>query len=269
MDSYLIDVEQELENPTGRLVPYFQPIVPLHSSRKPTLFEVLVRWECAEHGLVFPGRFIRHVEASPVKAMQLTQLMISLATGNVRKLHASIAITINLPAKLLSTPELRDELVQACKGFPANDVHIEITEHYSLSDLTIAKQQIQQLRAAGFRVVLDDFGAGESGIARLVELPITGIKFDQSLFRAATKSPKALVILRNLVQIASELDLSTVIEGIETSEDYAFVAKHLGDYPVLLQGYWFGRPSPMLETPSPVDQHSSSSFHCPLLQPIL
>ena len=103
-------------------------------------------------------------------------------------------------------------------GFPASRLEVEITEKALVKDMAAAKQVIAALRSAGVKVLLDDFGAGYSGLGYLRELELDGIKIDRSFISTLRTQEKSRKIIKAIQDLATSLGLATVAEGIENEE---------------------------------------------------
>jgi EAL domain-containing protein (putative c-di-GMP-specific phosphodiesterase class I) len=126
-------------------------------------------------------------------------------------------------------------------GFPAAQLELEITESALLGDLDLAIEHLRHWKALGVQIALDDFGTGYSSLVYLARLPIDRLKLDQSLVRRMTTDKKCLIIIRSILALAEELDISVLAEGIETEHQLAMITD-LGC--PRAQGYLLGRPMP-------------------------
>ena len=103
---------------------------------------------------------------------------------------------------------------------------------------------IRRLQALGFRILLDDFGSGYSSLTMLNHLSIDVLKLDKTLIQDSDSRPNTRKILRSLIRLAQELGIEVVAEGVETKEQFAFLAQAGCDY---IQGYYYARPEPAAE----------------------
>jgi EAL domain-containing protein (putative c-di-GMP-specific phosphodiesterase class I) len=125
-------------------------------------------------------------------------------------------------------------------------VEIEVTEDAMVSDIATAKAILTSFKNLGMRVALDDFGTGYSSLRHLAELPLDTLKIDQSFVRSMNSGENGLVIVKSIVQLAKNLGLGLIAEGIET-EQQAILLRGLGcDHG---QGFYLGRPSPGIARP--------------------
>ncbi|SFS10595.1 EAL domain, c-di-GMP-specific phosphodiesterase class I (or its enzymatically inactive variant) [Granulicella pectinivorans] len=124
-------------------------------------------------------------------------------------------------------------------GFPCNLLIFEITETEQVQDRAHLRGIVAEYRRLGFKVALDDFGAGHSGLNLLADFPTDIIKLDMELTRDLPNRPTALLILKTMVRLAEELGSELVAEGVETVEEFEAL-KACGVR--LMQGYLFARP---------------------------
>jgi EAL domain-containing protein (putative c-di-GMP-specific phosphodiesterase class I) len=235
----LIDVRRALENEA--VAPCFQPIVELRSGRLAG-FEVLARWEHPEHGLILPENFISLAEENGLIG-QLTQQILrkSFLSAPVLPLPLFLAVNISpVQLRYLSLPsQIRDAAED--KGFPLNQLTVEITESALVNNLERARKIATELRGMGCKLALDDFGTGYSSLRHLQELPFNQLKIDRSFVQSMTSERDSRKIVAAVVGLGYSLGMVTVAEGVET-EEQADMLLWLGCE--LGQGWLFGRPQP-------------------------
>ena len=123
-------------------------------------------------------------------------------------------------------------------------LQLEITESAVLENIALARQELESLAAAGFRLALDDFGTGYSSLLTLQKLPFDALKIDKSFVQKAERDDKSRGLVESCVSIAQKLDLDCVAEGVE-SELQCLLLRGMGcDF---YQGYLFDRPLPATE----------------------
>jgi len=146
--------------------------------------------------------------------------------------------------------DLRDEPLLA-PGSPlaaiADRVILEITERASLEDVPDLRARITALRAQGFRIALDDLGAGYAGLTCVADLAPDIVKIDMSLIRGVHRDPTRRRLVRAIAELSSELAIETVAEGVESAEERNALRETGCD---LMQGYLFGRPAAGFVVPS-------------------
>jgi diguanylate cyclase (GGDEF)-like protein len=201
-----IEVEPVVELATGRIVST----------------EALVRWHHPVRGTLRPGLFLPLAERNGL-IVPLTTLVLDRAVAACaawRDAGVDIGISVNLSARSLLDTMLPDT-VAACLarwGLPADRLVLEITESIVLSDADRALGLLADLRRLGVRLSLDDFGTGYSSLTHLSELPIQQLKIDRSFVSQVHDSKRDRAIVRAVADLARNLDLEVVAEGIEKPE---------------------------------------------------
>lgn len=233
------DLRIAVEN--DQIVPYFQPIQDLRTGHV-SCYEVLARWPHPERGLVPPGQFIQiAVDAGLIGALTLN--LLRRACDVTKDWPGAPRIAINIAPVQLRDAALAQNLLRLLSGcgFPPGRLEIEVTEEALVGDIATAKVTLASLKNLDVRVALDDFGTGYSSLQHLSQLPVDTLKIDQSFVRSINESENALMIVKAIVQLAKNLGLGLVAEGIET-EEQAIVLGALGCERG--QGYYLGRPQP-------------------------
>lgn len=233
----------------GRLQAAYQPIIKL-ADRQIEAEEVLARILTPD-GEIWPASIF--IEACSqfnlVHRIDEAMLRQALMRCAQRTLKGDRHLYfINVSGDLLRHPELIDEIIGCiqeqcliCGKDPASPkpLVLEITERELLGDTQHALQSLQPFLNFGLRLALDDFGKGYSTFRHLVDLPISFLKIDARLVQQSHTEPKARAVIRHIQQLAEELELTTIGEGVET-EATAQLLQNLGiDW---AQGYYFGRP---------------------------
>jgi EAL domain-containing protein (putative c-di-GMP-specific phosphodiesterase class I)/ActR/RegA family two-component response regulator len=210
----------------------FQPIVDW-GGRKLHGYEALVRSD---------GPFARPNEilAAAEKLGRLDDLGRAIrrrVASQVAACPAQVSLFVNLHARDLEDPDLVDRASALAQV--AGRVVLEITERAALEEISDIHTRVEQLRALGFRLALDDLGAGYAGLASFASIEPDVVKLDMSLVRGVDVSPLKQTVVRSVVGLAADLRIEVISEGIELpTERDALVA--LGGN--LFQGYLFGKP---------------------------
>lgn len=231
----------------GQMEVHFQPIVST-GRRQPSHIEALTRWRHPELGMVPPDRFIPVAESDPAVIDNLTTWLIGAVIETRKSLGRAgvfVPISVNLSAINLHTLSFPDEVAARLldAGIACSDIAFELTESAAVSNVDEMVDILTRLRLKGFRLMMDDFGIGYSSLHALRQLPFSAIKLDRS-FIADIDTPDSFAIVKSVIDLAHEMGLETVAEGVET-EDAAQLLTRLGV--TSLQGYLFSRPLPYPE----------------------
>jgi diguanylate cyclase (GGDEF)-like protein len=207
--------------------------------------EALVRWQHPERGLVPPLEFIPFAEETGfihelslwVADEAARLLALWRDEGLLPRLSINLSVHDLMQAELVT--QLQDRLSR--HGVPAQALCLEITESAIMNDPKRALQTLQALKTLGCKLSIDDFGTGYSSYATLRNLPVDELKIDMSFVKAMERVPKDAMIVRSIIEVAHNLDLSVVAEGVENEA----IVQQL----VLLgcdegQGWHIGRPMP-------------------------
>jgi diguanylate cyclase (GGDEF)-like protein/PAS domain S-box-containing protein len=221
---------------------HFQPIIEV-STEKIVGVEALIRWHDPQRGLVYPDDFIPTAEASGL-IVRLGEWMMNNAIPQVREWHRKIedlCLAVNISARQFHAPNLCERLVEILRthDFPAGSIELEITESMALSDVSHAIEMVRQLKNAGVRIAVDDFGTGHSSLSYLRRFDIDHIKIDRSFIAGIGMERSDETIVKAIIAMGHSLGLRIVAEGVETREQFAFLKAHGCDR---VQGYLFSRP---------------------------
>src|SRR5215469_3395648 len=192
--------------------------------------EALARWHDAEQGWIAPDAFIpvaeQHGLIRELTLHVMDAAMRQTALWNRHGLDLSIAI--NLSPILLERGELVQEIseLQQQHGLRAEQIVLEVTESSLLRDLAIALGVLTRLRLRGFRLSLDDYGTGFSSMQQLTRIPFTELKIDRTFVHGAHERDSLQVILRSALEMASQLGIETVAEGVECLQDWRLLRQY-------------------------------------------
>ncbi len=229
----------------GELRLYLQPKLALADGRLIGA-EALVRWQHPERGLVPPAQFIPFAEQTGF-IRHLTLWMFEQAARHWQVLSEAaghpLRLAVNLSTRDLLDQDLPDKLagLLARHGAPAGAFCLEITESAIMDDPQRAEATLQRLAARGFKLSIDDFGTGYSSLAYLKRLPVSELKIDKSFVMGMARDAGDAKIVRSTVDLAHNLGLSVVAEGVESAEIWN--ALHRLDCDEA-QGFHMSRPLP-------------------------
>ncbi len=226
-------LEASLERALGSLWMAFQPIIQRQTGRR-FGFEALMRTR--ESSLPHPGAVIEAAERLG-RLPELGRTIRDTTAAAFAAAPADAVLFINLHTLDLLDPALYEDspLRQI-----AERVVLEITERSTIDDVKDAYQRVSQLRGAGFRVAIDDLGAGYAGLSSFAALEPEIVKLDMSLIRGVHSSPIRQRVVRSMITLCNDMNIQVVAEGIEEQPEHDCIAAMGCD---LLQGYLYGRPS--------------------------
>jgi diguanylate cyclase (GGDEF)-like protein/PAS domain S-box-containing protein len=221
---------------------HYQPVVEL-GSRRMRGVEALLRWRSPD-GVVPPNTFIPLAERTgliaPITEWVVERVCRQRVEWAARGIDLEMAL--NFPAALWEPAVIRDLLATIDRhGVDPADLLVEITESTAMMETTDSEALIELITSSGLRLAIDDFGTGYSSLSRLKQLPCRTLKVDRSFVRDLPGDADSAAMTVAIVQLAGNLGLEALAEGIET-EDQAAVLASLGCD--VGQGFLFGRPLP-------------------------
>ncbi|RVE87852.1 EAL domain-containing protein [Sinorhizobium meliloti] len=235
-------LEQALRNAiiAGGIDVHFQPIVDLRSDR-PVGFEALARWCDADLGYVSPAVFVPFAEERGF-IDALSEMLLRKAARAALSWPEDLFLSFNLSSVQLIDPATSARLLAiiAQVGLDPRRLELEITETAAMADAGTAQRIVTELRAAGVRVSLDDFGTGQSSLGRLRDFSLDKVKIDRTFVSGISTDRTSEHIVKAIVSMCEGLELAVVAEGIEHSSE-ALKLKALGCG--LGQGYFYGKPA--------------------------
>ncbi len=253
-----LQLEEELRNALrseAGLTLYYQPIYDL-SSRKVSKLEALVRWRHPLHGLLAPDRFIGIAEANGLIA-ELDNWVLRKACEDLAALSrhgfAELKIAVNCSALNLAREELAEEIANALSsaGVAPQRLELEVTENALMGNIDSTVALLRQIRNLGVSLSIDDFGTGYSSLAYLKRLPLNTLKIDRSFIQDVPQSTQDKEIVQAIIVMAHTLHLQVVTEGVESEQQYEFLAQYGCDF---IQGYLLSRAMPLEELPGMIDE---------------
>ncbi len=213
------DLRQAIER--GQLGLHYQPKVDLRTGRVIGI-EALVRWQHPVHGMILPSRFIGLAEQigfiKPLTFFVLEEVLDQCRRW--RQAGLTVMVAVNLSAGSLHESHLADELadvIERCDADPSW-LELEITESVVMSDPARAMEILTRLHGMGLQLTIDDFGIGHSSLSYLKRLPVRGMKIDQSFVMDMARHDD--VIVRSTIDLAHNLGLEVVAEGVENAETW-------------------------------------------------
>jgi len=220
----------------------FQPIVAMESARL-VGFEALIRWPHSERGIVLPGNFIALAEELglivPIGLWVLREACEQLKRWQ-EHFHGPLFMSVNLSRLQLIDPGLVRNVqgILAGTGIPPDSLVLEITESTIIDNMDSLQAVLSKLRDEGVRLAMDDFGTGHSSLSFLHRTPMDTLKIDRSFVSSPGNPRDYGAIINTVIQLAHNLNMEVVAEGIETVEQLALLQTLDCDYG---QGFLFSK----------------------------
>lgn len=232
---------------------HYQPIVDIRTNEVAG-FEALMRWNNPDRGIVRPDLFMGIAEETSL-IVPIGHWIVKKTFRDFAKLkqnlkaegayHRKLFLSINVAAKQFNDPNLFNVISETAKYYSIkpNEIKLEITERVLLAGAFVF-DWIARARKEGYSVALDDFGTGYSSLSYLANLEVNNLKIDKSFVEKMITDSKSKSIVRSLLQMAKDLNLTVIAEGVETQEEWDILRKFGCTF---IQGYYFSKPLPMSE----------------------
>ncbi len=233
---------------SGEFTPFYQPKLDL-SSRKIIGLEALPRWYASGVGWISPAEFIPVAESTGA-IIPLAECILFAACKQTKYWQENgfpeLSVSVNLSPLQLDKKNIvsRVEGILSQTGFDAKFLELEVTESVLIQNSLSALNALNEFKKIGIRLAIDDFGTGYSSIGYLTTFPFDVLKLDQIFARSIHLSQTQMVI-RSMANLARQLGLITVLDGIEDKKELA-MARHLGCDQA--QGHAIHPPQPAAET---------------------
>jgi diguanylate cyclase (GGDEF)-like protein len=246
-----------LESDSDKLFMCYQPVHHVQHADKLSM-EALLRWRHPIFGFIAPPEIIDIAEEHGLGDAlgdwifgRVFNDLSSLPFWQIERISVAVNLsesmfTMNLPSKL-------DQLIQR-SAILHEQLILELTETIALHDFTTSQQILSALRKNQIRIALDDFGTGFSSLAYLKDLSVDKLKIDKSFIQQIDLDPRQLHLVRHITELAHDLGLTVVAEGVETAVELDIVT---GIGAEEIQGYYYSRP---LELPQLIS-YLSNYFH--------
>lgn len=205
--------------------------------------EALIRWITSEGKIIPPGMFIPLAENNGF-VRNLDREMFALVCQMQKEFLNNgirpVPVSVNVSRQLLYDKTFADDYCEYITkiGIPADLVELEITESALFEDIGLFRSTLDKLRSFGFRILMDDFGTGYSSLMMLHTVPIDVMKLDKS-FIDDYADEKGKCIIQCVLNLAKQLKIPVVAEGVETEEQYIYLKNSGCD---VIQGYYFSKP---------------------------
>lgn len=232
---------------------HYQPIIDLKTGDVAG-FEALMRWHNSDRGFVRPDLFMGIAEETSL-IVPIGHWIIKRTIRDFAKLKQNLKaekkyknrmfLSINIAAKQFNDPNLFNVLNKTAKYYSISpeEIKLEITERVLLQG-NFVFDWIIRARKMGYSVALDDFGTGYSSLSYLANLEVNNLKIDKSFVEKMVKDEKSKSIVKSLIRMAKDLNLTVIAEGVETQAEWDMLKGFGCTY---IQGYFYSKPLPMAD----------------------
>jgi diguanylate cyclase (GGDEF)-like protein len=231
----------------GQFELFYQPVMDRHAATIQS-FEALIRWRHPERGLVLPGAFISVAEEIGL-IRPLGAWVLAKACADAMHWPKRIRVAVNLSSEQFINGNLLRDVSQAlgASGLPPHRLELELTETALIQNSEATLALLNELKALGVGIVLDDFGAGHSWLGYLRKFRFDRVKIDKSFVDDLRPSGDATAIVRSVTSLCQTLGMATTAEGVETAQQFDAVQ---ASGCTNVQGYLFSVPVPAAEIPA-------------------
>ena len=224
---------------------YYQPKYDIRGE-EPKLYsaEALVRWIHPELGFISPGAFIPLFEENGLIS-KLDDFVWRQAAEQIRdwkdRLGVDMSVSVNLSRMDFYDARLKERLLDIVRenGIPVKSLVLEVTESAYSQNMDQMLKTVGELREAGFRIEMDDFGSGYSSLNMLCLMPIDALKIDMKFVRNVASSVTGYRMVELVIEMARALGVPAIVEGVEDEAQYQLMKQVGCD---IIQGYYFSRP---------------------------
>ncbi|WP_036193636.1 putative bifunctional diguanylate cyclase/phosphodiesterase [Marinobacter daepoensis] len=254
------DLSQALAN--DEFVLYFQPQLNLETGRINSV-EALIRWQHPVRGLLPPAEFIPLAEESG-RITEIGRWVVRAACRQLTRWKGTpcehLRIAVNLSGRELDDDTLIDHIRQTLnsEGVAPSRLEVELTEEIFIQNIEHNLNQLSQLHQLGVHLAIDDFGVGYSSLGYLRDFPVDLLKIDRSFITDVTERHDDAVITRAVINLAHNLGIQVVAEGVETEEQLHFLKAHRCN---LVQGYLISCPIPAHDLEQALEEGILSPEH--------
>lgn len=238
-----LDLEKRLRNAlfTDKMMLFYQPKFEAKTHRLVGM-EALMRWYDEEYGFIPPLQFIPFAEEVGLMPILGEWVLVTACTQMKRWVDAypdaQLRVAVNISPLHLQEKDFVYTMKQILcdTGLAANYLEIEITELSFMNGTDVVAETIRELKQLGISIAIDDFGTGYSALSYLKKFPIDTLKIDKSFVRGIKEGTNDESMVTAIINLAHIMNMSVVVEGVETNEELKVVEKAKGD---MIQGYYF------------------------------
>jgi diguanylate cyclase (GGDEF)-like protein len=205
--------------------------------------EALLRWRHPRLGVVMPDEFIPILERTGA-IVEVGRWVLAEACEQMASWHrlgSHLTVSVNVSARQFDNDGIVDDVTNALRvsGLDPTALTIEVTETAVMRNVNASVVRLEAIKVLGVKIAIDDFGTGYSSLASLQLLPVDSLKIDRSFISAIAQAPESRALVRTIVQLGRDLGLSTLAEGVETTEQVDLLR---GDDVTNAQGFLLARP---------------------------
>jgi len=258
--SVLSDLRTAIEN--DEFVLEYQPTITMSNSNMHGA-EALIRWNHPKHGRIMPDDFIPSAEQTGL-IKRISNWVMDTAIRDCYRFHQKghlVNISINLSVWDIQDANISLNITQKLEkwGLPAKYITLEITERVMMAEPERAREVLNNLDAMGLSVVIDDFGTGFSSLVYLKELPVSMLKIDKSFVIDMMHDESDAAIVHSIVELAHNLGLQVVAEGVESDQTWSWLKTWKCDY---AQGNYISMPLSLASYERYLDEYTTTDvFH--------
>ena len=221
----------------------YQPLFYL-GNEKIAEIEALIRWNHPQKGLLYPDQFIELSEQAGT-IINIDNWVLETACRQLKNWKdrgkVPVILSVNISSKSFETTTFIPDLLDIVQRYSIDPtlLQLEITERMLIKNVDESIQKLNELRAMGIHVAIDDFGIGYSSLSYIVRLPIDSIKIDKSFIQNISSSNEAKAIVSTIINLCNTLNLNVIAEGIESNVELNYLKTNKCE---IGQGYYFSKP---------------------------
>lgn len=241
--SFYLEAELRDAIAEQQLQVHYQPKVNLATQRIESC-EALIRWQHPQEGLISPGRFLPMAEEVGL-IDKIGEYVLERASKQVQEWNQQfqppLSVAVNVSSRQFNRVDLRQRVLQALVdyGLAPEYLELELTESSLVQDFVVAKRRLDAFRHLGVSIAIDDFGTGYSSLKYLQQFNFDTLKIDRCFIHNIHQNVGNAAITKATIEMAHNLGLKVVAEGVEIREELEWLKAHNCD---LIQGYYFSRP---------------------------
>ncbi|MDF0554836.1 EAL domain-containing response regulator [Kamptonema sp. UHCC 0994] len=227
---------------------YYQPQVELATGEIISA-EALIRWNHPEKGRISPAEFIPLAEETGLIIQMGEWVLLTACTQTASWINSgfiNFRVSVNLSVRQLSDPQLLLRIVEILKvtGLEPGNLELEVTESAVMENVSVATATLNELKSLGIRIAIDDFGTGYASLGYLKQFPFNCLKIDKCFVSNVGSDTHNKAITTAVIQLAHNLGLTVIAEGVETEAELDFLREQQCD---MIQGYLFSPAKPAAE----------------------